>query len=106
MFQRSNGFASLRKPELRSSLNTWNHAESTYCGPQEPILRLDEGYNIRQHELINLRVNFGMTHDHRRQADDDTQCAELLLWGRSTVQVQRFRLARAEWQMEIHTRHQ
>jgi len=29
-----------------------------------------------------------MTHDHRRQADDDAQCTKLLLWGRSTVQVQ------------------
>ena len=78
-----------------------NHADSTYCGPQEAKLRLDERYDVRQHELINVRANFGMTHDHRRQADDDAQCTELLLWGRSTAQVQslgRARFGHGKWE--------
>lgn len=63
-------------------------ANNTYRGPQEPTLRLDEDYDIGQHELINVRLNIRMTHDHRSQADDDAQCTEFLLWGRSTAQIQ------------------
>ena len=47
-----------------------------------------------------------MTHDHRRQADDDAQCTELLLWGGSTVQVKssgRARVGSGKWEYVLAT---